>query len=74
MSDQGGLFLETIAEQAAGRAMSLEQAAAYARQLQIYSEAPPQNEEKLSALTSREREVTALSAQGKSTARLRLNW
>jgi len=58
------------AEQATGRALSLEQAVAYARQLQVDAGPPPPNKEPPGALTSREREVTALIAEGKSNGEI----
>lgn len=57
---------EFLAEQAAGRALSLEQAIAYAQQLHFTTQAPPTNRKSPHDLTEREREVVALIAQGKS--------
>ena len=53
-------------EQAVGRALSLEQAVEFARQLQIHVETTPRTRDKLGDLTEREREVVVLIARGKS--------
>jgi DNA-binding CsgD family transcriptional regulator len=60
--------LET--EQAAGRALSLEQAIAYAQNLPLISPATPALREQSDGLTEREREVAALIAQGKSNGEI----
>jgi len=54
------------AEQAAGQALSLDQAVEYARKLQIRTKTVPQTEEKLDNLTARECEVAELIAHGKT--------
>jgi non-specific serine/threonine protein kinase len=54
------------AEQAAGRALTLEQAIAYAQHLPLNPQATPASRETPDQLTAREREVAALIAQGKS--------
>jgi len=58
--------VEFQAEQAAGRAMSLEQAIEYAQNLPLISRATSVIREKLDELTRREREVVVLIVQGKS--------
>jgi predicted ATPase/DNA-binding CsgD family transcriptional regulator len=57
-------------EQAAGRALSLEQAMELARHLPIQAKGAPATGEKLGALTRRESEVAALIAQGKSNGEI----
>jgi DNA-binding CsgD family transcriptional regulator len=61
---------ELEAEQAAGRALSLEQAIAYAQNLPLISPATPALREQSDGLTEREREVAALIAQGKSNGEI----
>ena len=58
------------AEQVTGRALSLEQAVAYARQLPNHSGITPQNKEAWGELTAREREVAALVGQGKTNGEI----
>ena len=58
------------AEQAAGRALSLEQAVEYTRQFPLRSGIAPQNKEALGELTAREREVAALIGQGKTNGEI----
>jgi predicted ATPase/DNA-binding CsgD family transcriptional regulator len=57
---------EFQAEQAAGHALSLEQAVEYAQNLSFKSEITPEVRKKPDSLTGREREVTALIGQGKT--------
>lgn len=54
------------AEQAAGRALPLEQAVALARQLPVQARSVAAAGEKLAALTGREQEVAVLIAEGRS--------
>jgi predicted ATPase/DNA-binding CsgD family transcriptional regulator len=61
---------ELEAEQAAGRALSLEQAIAYAQNLPLISPATPALREQSDGLTEREREVAALIAQGRSNGEI----
>jgi predicted ATPase len=61
---------ELEAEQAAGRALSLEQAIQYAQNLPLPSRATPANREIPDDLTEREREVAALIARGKSNGEI----
>jgi DNA-binding NarL/FixJ family response regulator len=61
---------ELEAEQAAGRAFSLEQAIEYAQKLPLVSRATPANREMLDDLTEREREVATLIAQGKTNGEI----
>lgn len=61
---------EFQAEQAAGRASSLEQAVAYAQSLPFKTAAPPAARNKPDGLTSREREVVTLIAQGRSNGQI----
>jgi serine/threonine-protein kinase PknK len=61
---------EFQAEQAAGRALSLEQALAYAQTLPLLSRATPASREKSDNLTEREREVAALIGLGKSNGEI----
>jgi DNA-binding NarL/FixJ family response regulator len=61
---------EVEAEQAAGRALSLEQAIAYAQNLPLRSPATPVIREQSDGLTEREREVTALIARGHSNGEI----
>ena len=61
---------EFEAEQAAGRALSLEQAIEYAQNLPCISRATPASGEKLDDLTEREREVAALIALGRSNGEI----
>jgi DNA-binding CsgD family transcriptional regulator len=61
---------EFQAEQAAGRTLSLEQAAQYAQQLPLTAAAAPLTRKKSDDLTVREREVAALVAQGKSNGEI----
>lgn len=61
---------ELEAEQAAGRALSLEQAIEYAQNLPLISPATPALREQSDGLTEREREVAALIAQGKSNGEI----
>ncbi len=58
------------AEQAAGRALSLEQAIEYAQNLPLISSATPASRETSDDLTEREREVAALIARGKSNGEI----
>ena len=58
------------AEQAAGRALSLEQAVAYARDVASKSAAAQRARRKLDELTPREREVAALIAKAMSNAEI----
>jgi non-specific serine/threonine protein kinase len=57
---------EFQAEQAAGRAMSLDQAMRYAKKIPLKREATLIKDEKMDDLTEREQEVAALIARGKS--------
>jgi DNA-binding NarL/FixJ family response regulator len=57
-------------EQAAGRAMSLEQAVDYAQNLPLTWEATLTKSKKMDDLTEREREVAALIARGKSNGEI----
>ncbi len=61
---------EFEAEQAAGQALSLEEAIEYAQHLPLISRATPTSSETSDCLTEREREVAALIAQGKSNAEI----
>jgi predicted ATPase/DNA-binding CsgD family transcriptional regulator len=61
---------EFQAEQAAGRALSLEQAIEYAQNLPLISSATPASRETSDDLTEREREVVALIARGKSNGEI----
>jgi predicted ATPase/DNA-binding CsgD family transcriptional regulator len=61
---------EFQAEQAAGHALSLEQAIASAQTLPLLSRATPASREKSDNLTEREREVVALIGQGKSNGEI----
>jgi DNA-binding NarL/FixJ family response regulator len=61
---------EFQAEQAAGRAFSLEQAIEYAQNLPLTSGAAPASREKSDALTGRERQVAALIGRGKSNGEI----
>ena len=61
---------ELQAEQAAGRALSLEQAIAYAQNLAGISDASASIKKVPDGLTEREREVAALIAQGKSNGEI----
>jgi DNA-binding NarL/FixJ family response regulator len=61
---------EFQAEQAAGRALSLEQAIAYAHNLPLIPRAMPAARQKIDDLTEREREVAALIAQGRSNGEI----
>jgi len=61
---------EMEAEQAAGRAFSLEQAVEYAQQLPLKALAAHGTRKKPDKLTVREREVAALIAQGKSNGEI----
>ncbi len=61
---------EFQAEQAAGRALSLEQAVEYAQNLPLKSAAALRTRRKPDELTVREREVVGLVAQGKSNAEI----
>jgi predicted ATPase/DNA-binding CsgD family transcriptional regulator len=61
---------EFQAEQAAGRALSLEQAVEYAQRLPLNAAASPVTRKKPDDLTVREREVAALVAQGKSNGEI----
>jgi non-specific serine/threonine protein kinase len=61
---------ELEAEQATGRALSLEQAIEYAQKLPLMSRATPAIREQSGDLTEREREVAALIAQGKSNGEI----
>ena len=58
------------AEQAAGRALSLEQAMAYATEVARKADATQRAREKLDALTPREREVAVLIAQARSNGEI----
>jgi len=62
--------VEFQAEQAAGRALSLEQAIEYALNLPLISRATPATREQSDDLTEREREAAALIAQGKSNGEI----
>jgi predicted ATPase/DNA-binding CsgD family transcriptional regulator len=61
---------EFQAEQAAGQALSLDQAIEYAQKLPLPSRAVPAIEEKTDDLTPREREIAALIAQGRSNGEI----
>jgi non-specific serine/threonine protein kinase len=61
---------ELEAEQAAGRALSLEQAIEYALKLPLISTTTPAIRETSDDLTEREREVVALIAHGKSNGEI----
>ncbi len=61
---------EFQAEQAAGRAFSLEQAMEYAHNLALKAAAAQVARKKPDGLTMREREVAVLIAQGKSNAEI----
>jgi len=61
---------EFLAEQAAGRALSLEQAMEYAQKLPLKAPAAAATRKKSDDLTTREREVAALIAQGKSNGEI----
>jgi non-specific serine/threonine protein kinase len=61
---------EFQAEQTAGRALSLEQAAQYAQQLPFNVAVSHLTRKKSDALTVREREIVALVAQGKSNGEI----
>jgi DNA-binding NarL/FixJ family response regulator len=61
---------EFQAEQAAGRALSLEKAIAYAQNLPLLSSATPASRETSDDLTEREREVAALITRGKSNGEI----
>jgi serine/threonine-protein kinase PknK len=61
---------ELEAEQAAGRALSLEQAIAYAQNLPLLSSATPASRETADDLTERERDVAALIARGHSNGEI----
>ena len=61
---------EFQAEQAAGQALSLEQAIVYAQNLPLMSRATAAIKETSDALTEREREVAALIARGKSNGEI----
>ncbi len=61
---------EFQAEQAAGRAMSLEQAVDYAQNLPLKPEIAPALEETPDGLTGREREIAALIGQGKTNGEI----
>jgi non-specific serine/threonine protein kinase len=58
------------AEQAAGQALSLEQAIEYAQNLPLRSQAAPAIVEQTDDLTAREREIAALIAQGRSNGEI----
>nr|MDQ3396293.1 LuxR C-terminal-related transcriptional regulator [Deinococcota bacterium] len=58
------------AEQAAGQALSLEEAIEYAQHLPLNSRTTPTSRETPGGLTEREREVAALIAQGKSNGEI----
>ena len=62
--------MEFQAEQAAGRALSLEQAVAYARLLPLRAAAAQGTRNKPDELTVREREVAALIARGESNGEI----
>jgi non-specific serine/threonine protein kinase len=62
--------IEFQAEQAAGRAMSLEQAVDYALNLPLKPGFTPTSREKPDGLTRREREVAALIGQGKTNGEI----
>jgi DNA-binding CsgD family transcriptional regulator/tetratricopeptide (TPR) repeat protein len=61
---------EFQAEQAAGQALSLEQAIAYAQKLPLISRATPVSRERPDDLTEREREVAVLIAEGRSNGEI----
>ncbi|MCJ7661803.1 MAG: helix-turn-helix transcriptional regulator, partial [Anaerolineales bacterium] len=61
---------EFQAEQAAGRAMSLEQAVDYALNLPIKPAIAPATKKEPDGLTGREREVAALIGQGKTNGEI----
>ncbi len=61
---------ELQAEQAAGQALSLQQAIEYAQNLPLISRATPASRETPDGLSEREREVAALIAQGKSNGEI----
>jgi DNA-binding NarL/FixJ family response regulator len=61
---------EFQAEQAAGRAMSLEQAVNYAQNLPLKPAITPASEETPDGLTGREREIAALIGQGKTNSEI----
>ena len=61
---------EYQAEQAAGRAMSLEQAVNYAQNLPLKPEIAPASEETPDGLTGREREIAALIGLGKTNGEI----
>jgi non-specific serine/threonine protein kinase len=61
---------EFQAEQAAGRALPLEQAVLYAQSLQLKATSAGSAQQKPDELTEREREIAALIAQGKSNGEI----
>jgi predicted ATPase/DNA-binding NarL/FixJ family response regulator len=61
---------EFQSEQAAGHAMSLEQAVDYAQNLSFKPEITPEVRERPDSLTEREREVSALIGQGKTNSEI----